>query len=53
MQQKSWLLSDTTFAGVMFHEATHFVLGTDDIVYDNPISPTHNRLKQLDPAKSL
>jgi hypothetical protein len=47
MQNKAYLLSSGTFAGVMLHEVTHFVLGTRDVKYDQ-LRRGHGNLERLD-----
>ncbi len=44
---KAFHLTDSVLAGVMLHEATHFVLNTDDIAYDAAFFPGHDDLKEL------
>jgi hypothetical protein len=44
---KAFHLPNSTLSGVMLHEATHFVLGTDDIAYDATFFPGHDDLKEL------
>ena len=44
---KAFLFSDTILAGIMLHEATHFVLETSDHRYDNVFFPGHGHLKSL------
>jgi hypothetical protein len=46
MQAKAYLLPEPTFVGVMFHEATHYILGTKDVKYDQ-LLPGHTNLEQL------
>jgi hypothetical protein len=49
LSPKAFLLKDATLAGVMLHEATHFLLSTVDHVYDMNflISDDHAKLLRL------
>ena len=44
---KAFCLPDTVLAGVMLHEATHWVLETLDHAYDTTFFPGHGNLKEL------
>lgn len=44
---KAFCLPNTILSGIMLHEATHFVLRTDDIAYDTTTWPGHEGLKEL------
>jgi hypothetical protein len=48
IEQKAFILRDTTFAGVMLHEATHWELGTGDYKYDNLLNPDFRTLQSID-----
>jgi hypothetical protein len=47
---KAFCLGDNTLSGVMLHEATHWVLATEDYAYDTTFFPGHDNLKELAPG---